>query len=80
MAQWTQIGPQDGFLGPFRSYFGSVRALELCKIAIGFISTKFQAKPTIPGPVWTHFSFFDFLDPHGQDLGPENEAVLGTRV
>ena len=55
------IGPQYGFWGPFWTYFRSRRALEFCKIAIGFIWAEFQAKWSIPGPVWTHCSFLFFL-------------------
>ena len=70
------------------SYFGPGRPLELCKIAIGFISTEFQDKNIIPDPVWIHFSFWIFGPSRGrtwdqgmrQYLGPEYEAVPGTRV
>ena len=50
--------------GPNGSYVGSGRALELCKIAIGFISTKLQVKIIIPGPVWSHFPLWDFWTLH----------------
>ena len=56
-------GPQYKIFLSFRSYFGSGKASFRCKNAIGFIWTKFQVKWSIPGPVWTHFSFWDFWDP-----------------
>ena len=59
----TPKGPNMGFLGHLGPYFGSKMALELSTAAIGFIWTNFQAKWSIPSPVWTHFSFLDFLDP-----------------
>ena len=59
----TPKGPNMRFLVHLGPSFGSGRASELSMAAIGFIWTKFQVKWCIPEPVWTHSSFWDFLDP-----------------
>ena len=82
-------GPKIRFLGHLGPYVGSWRALELCKIAIGFIWTKFQAKPTISRSRLDPFFFFGIFGScisrtwdqgMRQYLGPGYEAVPGTRV
>ena len=73
-------GPNKGFWVHLGHILGPGGLQNCAKLQLDSFGPSFG--PNRPfqvqfGPI---FLFIYFLDPHGQDLGPGYEAVLGTRV